>query len=209
MRRGTRKLSRGGALLLVAGLVSSSWAAPSALRDGAPRPRTRLANPMEALPEEVDLATVARYLRQLGYDHCRVDEAQRAVLVRVRGRNGVYDLYVLPRHRLVHFQVPGLFHFRADDPGARRLQELLLELNWLNLLGKYSWDPRDGEVRFGYAHVAPAGLSFAGFSLALAQSLATVDEDLPRIRRVLGENGGGPGVAGKPAGAAGARDRNP
>jgi hypothetical protein len=64
-------------------------------------------------------------------------------------------------------------------------------------------------VRFGYAHVAPGGLSFAGFALALAQSLATVDEDLPRIRSVLGENQKGPGVAGKPAGTAGPQERNP
>ena len=209
MPRGVRKTSWGTIFLLAAGLAASAWSAPTALREGAPRPRTRLTTPMDELPEEVDLATVARYLHELGYDHCRVDEAQRVVLVRVRGRNGVYDLYVLPRRQLVHFQVPDLFQFRAEDPGARRLQELLLELNWMNLLGKYSWDPRDGEVRFGYAHVAPGGLSFASFALALAQSLATVDEDLPRIRRVLGESQAGTGVAGTPAGAAGPRDRNP
>lgn len=209
VRRGVWRPSRSGAYLLAAALAATSLAAPTALREGAPRPRTRLATPLDELPEEVDLATVARYLHQLGYDHCQVDEAQRAVLVRVRGRNGVYDLYVLPRRSLVHFQVPGLFRFRGEDPGARRLQELLLELNWMNLLGKYSWDSRDGEVRFGYAHVSPGGLSFASFALALAQSLATVDEDLPRIRRVLKESQTGPGVAGKPAGAAGPQERNP
>lgn len=184
-KRGVRRAS-GPALVLLLAMVGDLAAGPAALA-GRAAPATRhVPNPLEDLPEPVSLETVARMLAEMGYGHGTVDEAQGFVRVRVRGRNGVYDMFLLPRQRLLHLQIPRLMHQTAADPGADKLKDLLLELNWLNVLGKYSWDHRDGEVRFSYAHVASGGLSFGGFALAVAQCLATVDEDMPRLRSVSG-----------------------
>ncbi len=145
----------------------------------------RKKSPLKALKETPRLETVARYLKELGYSQFRVDEAQDLVQVNVRGQHGLYEVYVLPRGSLVHFQVPRLFAFQESKAEAEALKRVLLELNWSNFLGKYGWDPEDGEVRFSYALVAPAGMSFQGFALALAQSLTTIDQDMPRIQKLL------------------------
>jgi hypothetical protein len=140
---------------------------------------------MGQIPEPVRLTTLVRFLERMGLEGALVDEAQGFLRVRIKGENGRYDLYLVPRGQMLHFQIPSLLTVPKDGPRSDKLLALLLELNWVNVLGKYSWDPGDGEVRYGYALVAPAGVSFAQFSLALSQCLKTVDVDLPRLEKTL------------------------
>lgn len=194
-----------GALLLAS--LGRGLAGPSALRWDRPPPRLEV-NPLRDLPEPVALQTLANHLVRMGLQEPLVDEGQGFVRVRVKGENGRYDLYLVPRGRLVHLQIPRLLRVGASDPHRAELSAHLLELNWVNLLGKYSWDPEDGEVRFAHALVTPGGVSFGELSLAVSQSLRTVDLDMPGLERVLRGAGvsAAPGEetpAGPPGGSAG------
>ncbi len=47
----------------------------------------------------------------------------------------------------VYFYVDGYLTAASDAPTTDRLMRRLMELNWTMLVGKFEWDPTDGEVR--------------------------------------------------------------
>jgi hypothetical protein len=200
--------------VLLGGLVTRLLAGPAALRSNAAPPRLRV-NPLRHLPEPVELRTLVHFLERMGLLKPRIDEGQGFVQVRIRGKSGRFDLYIIPRREFLHLQIPHLFTVSRDHLALEKLQSQLLELNWVNVLGKYSWDSRDGEVRYSHTLVVSGGVRFGDFSLAVAQCLSTVDLDYPVLQRVLGGNhrGGGRvtegGVRGTASGGrkAGSRGR--
>lgn len=171
------------ALLALAGFVALAAALPAGPVGAARRRRAAApANPLAGIPRPNPLAWIAHELEDLGYAPTRVNEAAGWVLARVRGEHGVYSLYLVPDRELLHLRVPRLARVAAGDPGVPSLLARLAELNWLNLVGKYAWDRRDGEVRFAYSMVVPDGPSPTELALAVSMVLRTVDEDMPALR---------------------------
>ncbi len=91
---------------------------------------------------------------------------------------------------LVHFFVPEMASAPIDRTPSNRLQELLLAIGALNyrlLLGKFAYDPSDGEVRFSV--VVPTDQStftYEQFEHCLEVIVMSVDLYLPIIKKIIG-----------------------
>lgn len=99
------------------------------------------------------LAALRAEIEAMGLDGaCEADDAQRAhcaVVVRGEASRRTFDLRMAYSDvtDTVYFYVDHYLMARADAPTTDTLIRHLMELNWRLLVGKFEWDPSDGEVR--------------------------------------------------------------
>lgn len=159
-----------GVLLLVVGFAIGRISATSAVRaqEGdapapAPDPAAALGSGTEDAPARAVgtvpagqpryLAALRAEIEAMGLDGaCDADDAQRAhcaVVVRGEVSRRTFDLRMAYSDvtDTVYFYVDHYLVARADAPTTDALLRHLMELNWRLLVGKFEWDPSDGEVR--------------------------------------------------------------
>lgn len=87
------------------------------------------------------------------------------------------------------FKAHGLLHAPPDETAPDILKELLVALGCLNfrmILGKFSYDPRDGEVRFSVdVAIDDNTITYEQFHHCLRVVVAMVEEHVPNLKAIL------------------------
>ena len=153
--------SRVGALALIVlgiGLGRASTALPAWAQDGAGDP------PSEAHPGRETLAVPEgqpRYLEAMRSEleamgitgaACDVNDSTHAMCVfHQEGETSHRDLEVRLSYSdvtdTVYLHIPAYLTAVSDGEHTDAVMRRLMELNWTMLIGKFEWDPTDGEVR--------------------------------------------------------------
>jgi len=81
-------------------------------------------------------------------------------------------------------------YLMVPDGSANRNAVLreLMKKNWDLNIGKFEWDPSDGEVRYSYCFTTENGVGFEAFRAIVATLLASGDKLLPGLKH-LAETG--------------------
>jgi hypothetical protein len=149
-------------LLVVLGIVIGRLAdvLPAIAQDGAPAPgpgtEDAPAQARETVPEGQPryLAAMRTELEHMGIEGaaCQATDAQRATCeLTQRGSTSQRDFRLRiaysDRTDTVYLYVERYLVAAQDGPRTDAVMRRLMELNWQMLLGKFEWDPTDGEVR--------------------------------------------------------------
>ncbi|MFN9810426.1 MAG: YbjN domain-containing protein [Deltaproteobacteria bacterium] len=99
------------------------------------------------------LAALRAEIEAMGLEGaCDADDAQRAhcaVVVRGEASRRTFDLRMAYSDvtDTVYLYIDHYLLARSDSAGTDALLRHMMELNWRLLVGKFEWDPSDGEVR--------------------------------------------------------------
>lgn len=87
------------------------------------------------------------------------------------------------------FRVPKVLVAPRDTTPAERLADLLLAMGFINyriILGKFAYDPRDGEVRFSVdIPIDENDLSYERFQHCLGAAVTCVEEYVPKLKAIV------------------------
>jgi hypothetical protein len=85
-------------------------------------------------------------------------------------------------------KVPRIFHAPVESGSEHRVFELLKAIGYINystILGKFCYDPRDGEVSFQVnMAIDDAVLTFGQFKHSLEVLLGELQEKVPKLRAI-------------------------
>ncbi len=142
------------------------------------------------------LDLLSRYMDRLGYKHATVIEPFEQEGVIITGFTFVErDLQVtvvidpIVEKGCLLFKVPRIFHAPVDRTSPDRLLELLKAIGYFNysiILGKFCYDPRDGEVSFEVnIAIDDSVVTFAQFKHCLDVVLGELEDKVPKLRAIL------------------------
>ncbi|WP_448601438.1 YbjN domain-containing protein [Thermoflexus hugenholtzii] len=147
---------------------------------------------------EVTLELLEGYLRRFGWSRYRAepepDEREGRLLTgwRLKPEDPGYVMIIDPivEKNVLVFHVPQLLSAPPERTHPDRLRELLIAIGLINyriILGKFSYDPRDGEVRFTLAMPTDRNtLTYEQFEHCMRVTIAMVEQHVPRLRAILG-----------------------
>lgn len=96
---------------------------------------------------------------------------------------------VYPDVNEVSFIVPKVFTAPPLLYSPENFKNFLMALHFLNfvtMLGKFSYDPRDGEVRYEiFVPVDENTLTFEQFGHCIKAALAAVETEVPKLKAIL------------------------
>ncbi len=72
-----------------------------------------------------------------------------------------------------------------DNPNRDAVLRELMKRNWDLNIGKFEWDPSDGEVRFSYCFTTENGVGFEAFRAIVGTLMATGDKHWPELKRLV------------------------
>ncbi|MCK6528660.1 YbjN domain-containing protein [Myxococcota bacterium] len=173
--------------------VALALAAGTAHAGTPPAPRApATVAPPEPQPVPVTLGSVTALAREAGWPTA-VEVSKGAVRIGIRGENVEFDLFVQPASaadargvQLVTFAVPQVAIVPGDHALIDEVLQRLMTLNWERVVGHWSWDRRDGEIRFEYVLLTADPLGLGEFVAAAERVATTVDDDILKIYQALG-----------------------
>jgi hypothetical protein len=90
--------------------------------------------------------------------------------------------------KCLSFHVPKIIEAPPEETPAEQLKELLLAMGFINyriILGKFSFDPRDGEVRFPLSlPIDENTITYEQFEHCLAVAVKAVEDYAPKLRAI-------------------------
>ncbi len=140
--------------------------------------------------KHVDTKLIEKYLERHGWHAHQALDQVGAVLTgwhEPTGDQYAMVIKVLEQQHAVMFQLPGLLKAPLDETPADRLSGLLLMLGLLNyelVLGKWAYDPADGEVSFRCGVPADGELSYEQFERHLVATMAAT-LDVKTLQAIL------------------------
>lgn len=134
----------------------------------------------------VDLAYLTRYLDRMGLKYEINDERRFARMV-VAGDHGKYDIYVLANTEsaLAFIIIGDYMTVRPDHRNCDKVLRRLMELNWQLNVGKFEWDPSDGEVRITFTFSTENGVGYEAFKAVFETLAVTADQYKEELERLL------------------------
>ena len=147
---------------------------------------------------EVTLELLEGYLRRFGWSRYRVEpepnEREGRILTgwRLKPGDPGYVMIIDPvvEKNVLIFHVPQLLSASPEHTASDRLMELLIAIGLINfrmILGKFSYDPRDGELRFTLAlPIDQNVLTYEQFEHCMRVTVAMVEQYTPRLQAILG-----------------------
>ncbi len=136
------------------------------------------------------LGALRAEIEAMGLDGaCDADDAQRAhcsVVVRGEISRRTFDLRMAYSDvtDTVYFYVDHYLTARADAPTTDPLLRHLMELNWRLLVGKFEWDPSDGEVRIAMVMNTDSNFDRRAFRSLVRALQDQADRLYPELTRV-------------------------
>lgn len=84
----------------------------------------------------------------------------------------------------IYVYIPGYLTARSDGEHTDAVMRRLMELNWTMLIGKFEWDPSDGEVRLGTVLNTDSNFDRRAFRAAIRGVGALADRHYAELERI-------------------------
>jgi hypothetical protein len=145
---------------------------------------------------QVTLELLKGYLERFGWSRYKaVDEPlEKEGIIYTGWRSSEapegYNMAIDPmvEKNCLSFRVPKVLVAPRDTTPAERLTELLMAMGFINyliILGKFAYDPRDGEVRFSVdVPIDENDLSYEQFQHCILVVVKTVEEYAPKLKAI-------------------------
>jgi hypothetical protein len=136
----------------------------------------------------VDLDGVCSLLNGLELKYRAIPE-KNAITLSFDADNGDVDLVLLVNKEaaVVYIAAVEFLKIPEDHPRFAEIMRRFMELNWELSLGKFEWDPKDGEVRLSYAFTTEDGLGQNALGAAIAYIVKVADKRRPELKELVGE----------------------
>ena len=89
------------------------------------------------------------------------------------------------KRQLVYLFLNRYLSAPVDGPNLPKILRTLMEQNWKLNIGKFEWDPSDGEIRFSYCFTTENGVGFEAFEAIVLTLAQTGDRLWPELKRVV------------------------
>ena len=145
---------------------------------------------------QVTLELLKGYLERFGWSRYKVvDEPfEKEGVIYTGWRSSEeaegYNMAIDPmvEKNCLSFRVPKVLVAPRDTTPAEQLAELFLAMSFINyriILGKFAYDPRDGEVRFSVdVPIDENDLSYEQFQHCLGVAVKMVEEYAPKLKAI-------------------------
>ena len=145
---------------------------------------------------QVTLELLKGYLERFGWSRYKaVDETfEKEGIIYTGWRSSEeaegYNMAIDPmvEKNCLSFRVPKILMAPRDTTPTERLAELLMAMGFINyriILGKFAYDPRDGEVRFSVdVPIDENDLSYEQFQHCLGVAVKMVEEYAPKLKAI-------------------------
>jgi hypothetical protein len=136
------------------------------------------------------LAALRTEIEALGLDGaCDADDAQRAhcaVVIRGEVSHRTFDLRMAYSDvtDTVYLYVDHFLTLRADGESTDATLRHMMELNWRLLVGKFEWDPADGEVRLAMVMNTDSNFDRRAFRSLVRALQDQADRLYPELTRI-------------------------
>ena len=97
----------------------------------------------------------------------------------------VLRIVIDSKRQLVYLFLNRYLSAPVDSPTLPQVLRALMEQNWKLNIGKYEWDPSDGEIRFSYCFTTENGVGFEAFEAIVLTIAQTGDRLWPELKRVV------------------------
>jgi len=88
------------------------------------------------------------------------------------------------KRQLVYLFLNRYLSAPANSANVGKVLQALMEQNWNLNIGKFEWDPSDGEIRYSYCFTTENGIGFEAFE-AIVQTLAQTGDRLwPDLKKL-------------------------
>ena len=146
---------------------------------------------------QVTLELMKQYLERFGWHRYKaVDEPMEKEGIihtgwrsspEAKGFNLVIDPMV--EKNCLAFRVPKVLVAPLDETPAERLKDLLVAMGFINyriILGKFAYDPRDGEVRFSVdIPIDENTVTYEQFQHCLGVTVKMVEDYAPKLKAIV------------------------
>ena len=145
---------------------------------------------------QVTLELLKGYLERFGWSRYKaVDEPfEKEGIIYTGWRSSEeeegYNMAIDPmvEKNCLSFRVPKILMAPRDTTPTERLADLLLAMGFINyriILGKFAYDPRDGEIRFSVdVPIDENDLSYEQFQHCLGAAVKMVEEYAPKLKAI-------------------------
>lgn len=177
-------------------LGRASFALPAWAQGGEPvaEPPSEASPARETLPvpegQPRYLEAMRRELESMGLDGaCEADDAERAHCAfdqegETSDRNLEVRLAYSDVTDTIYLYIPGYLTAASDGEHTDAVMRRLMELNWTMLIGKFEWDPTDGEVRLGTVLHTDSNFDRRAFRAAIRGVGALADRHYAELDRI-------------------------
>ncbi len=162
---------------------------------GKAEPDEQEAPELEGGASGTTIELLSSYMTRLGYRHmCLPEIGEREGMIvsgfsfGPQGFSVTVCIDVIAEKGALLMKVPRIFHAPLESGSEHRVFELLKAIGYINysiILGKFCYDPRDGEVSFAVnMAIDDAVLTFAQFKHSLEVLLGELQEKVPKLRAI-------------------------
>lgn len=139
-----------------------------------------------ATPGPPDLKTVCRFLDGMDLRYF-VDGQGKTILLSFECDKADYDMFILvdQQHAFVYISLARYLQVPRDHPSFPAILTRLMEINWDLLLGKFEWNPNDGEVRVAFTFTTENGLGQKALGAAISAILDVADKHYIELHALL------------------------
>ena len=97
----------------------------------------------------------------------------------------VLRIVIDSKRQLVYLFLNRYLAAPVDSPNLEKVLRALMEQNWKLNIGKFEWDPSDGEIRFSYCFTTENGVGFEAFEAIVLTLAQTGDRLWPELKRAV------------------------
>jgi hypothetical protein len=135
--------------------------------------------------DEEALKVISSYLVRMHFPPARLlpNTAMPILALNVQMQNTAFQYCVVidNRQKLVYVFLDRYLTISRSHPNLRQILQTLMEKNWHLNIGRYEWDPSDGEVRLSYTVSTENGIGFETFKAITKTLLITGNQNWPEL----------------------------
>ncbi len=145
-----------------------------------------LADQVPGVQVKVDLAYLTKYLDQMKLKYETNEEKGFAHMIMV-GDHAKYETYVIAdtESALCFVIIRNYMTVKPDHRNCDKVLRHLMELNWKLNVGKFEWNPDDGEVRISFTFSTEEGVGFNAFKAVFDTMTNTADDKYEECQKIL------------------------
>jgi len=180
-------------LVLASLLLAWASAAPAQSPPKAPVPKTAPA--LERFTSKDQAFSVIRgYLdrMKLASKMVETDDKSSVLDVTLEMDNATHHLRIVVdvERDMVYLFLNRFLSLPKESPNRDAVLRKLMETNWDLNIGKFEWDPSDGEVRLSYTFTTENGMGYEAFEAIVATLAKTGDKYWPDLKKMTTPAGG-------------------